>query len=61
MQLKAVAKENGCKRLWLITTNDNMEALTFYQKRGFSLVAVHVGSLAESRKLKPQIPLVGKT
>jgi len=58
--MKAVAKENGCKRLWLIITNDNMEALTFYQKRGFSLVAVHAGSLAESRKLKPQIPLVGK-
>lgn len=58
--VKSHASENGCKRLWLITTNDNVEALTFYQKRGFKLVAVHVDALAESRKLKPQIPLVGK-
>ena len=57
--VKAVAKENGCKRLWLITTNDNLNALRFYQKRGFELVAVHRNALAESRKLKPQIPLVG--
>ena len=32
---KAVAAEEGCKRVWLITTNDNMEALRFYQKRDF--------------------------
>ncbi|PJF20620.1 MAG: GNAT family N-acetyltransferase [Phototrophicales bacterium] len=57
--VKAVAKENGCKRLWLIITNDNLNALKFYQKRGFELVAVHRNALAESRKLKPQIPLVG--
>lgn len=57
---KSHASESGCKRLWLIVTNDNVEALAFYQKRGFRLVAVHVDALAESRKLKPQIPLVGK-
>jgi len=49
----------GCHRLWLITTNDNLEALSFYQKRGFHLVAVHPNALAESRKLKPSIPTVG--
>lgn len=58
--VKAQASEAGCKRMWLITTNDNMEALTFYQKRGFELVAVYPDALSESRKLKPQIPLVGK-
>ena len=56
----AVAREAGCKRVWLITTNDNLDALRFYQKRGFELVAVHRGALAEARKLKPQIPIVGK-
>ncbi len=56
----AVAREVGCKRVWLITTNDNIDALRFYQKRGFELVAVHRNALAEARKLKPQIPIVGK-
>lgn len=57
--VKVAAREAGCKRLWLIITNDNLHALRFYQKRGFRLVAVHAGALIEARKLKPQIPLVG--
>lgn len=58
--VKAAAVEAGCKRIWLITTNDNLYALRFYQKRGFELVAVHRNALAESRKLKPQIPIIGR-
>jgi GNAT superfamily N-acetyltransferase len=50
----------GCRRMWLITLNDNPEAAAFYIKRGYKLVAVHLGALAESRKLKPQLPLIGK-
>ncbi len=57
--VKEAAREAGCKRLWLIITNDNLDALRFLQKRGFRLTVVHSGSLAEARKLKPQIPLVG--
>ncbi len=53
------AQKAGCKRLWLITTNDNTAALRFFQKRGFSLVAVHRNALVKSRELKPEIPLVG--
>jgi ribosomal protein S18 acetylase RimI-like enzyme len=49
----------GCRRLWLITTNDNLHALGFYQKRGFRLVAVRPGAVDEARKLKPEIPWVG--
>jgi ribosomal protein S18 acetylase RimI-like enzyme len=37
------------RRLWLITTNDNMQALHLYRKRGFQLVAVHVNALEESK------------
>jgi DNA-3-methyladenine glycosylase I len=58
--VKAAAAAEGCKRLWLITTNDNLQALKFFQKRGLRLVAVYPDALAESRKLKPQIPLIGK-
>ena len=49
----------GCARLWLVTTNDNLHALGFYQKRGFTLVAVYPNALANSRELKPGIPMVG--
>ena len=57
--VKAVAGTAGCRRLWLITTNDNLHALGFYQKRGFRLIAVHPGAVDAARKLKPEIPLIG--
>jgi GNAT superfamily N-acetyltransferase len=55
----AVARDAGCRRVWLITTNDNLRALRFYQRRGFHLVAVHRDALARSRELKPSISEVG--
>ncbi len=60
--VKLVEKEalhNKCKRIWLITTNDNLSALSFYQKRGFRLVAVYRDAIKKSRELKPEIPLIG--
>ncbi len=57
--VKEVATRTGCGRLWLLTTNDNLNAIGFYQKRGFSLVRVHVGAATEARRLKPAIPLIG--
>ena len=59
MLSEKVATASGCKQLWLITTNDNINALRFYQKRGFMLVAVHRNALELSRKLKPEIPMIG--
>jgi N-acetylglutamate synthase-like GNAT family acetyltransferase len=55
------AQEEGCQRVWLITTNDNVQALRFYQKRGFRLVAVHRNAVDESRKIKPEIPILGES
>lgn len=55
----AEARKHGCKRIYLITTNDNLYALGFYQKRGFELVKINRGAVNESRKIKPSIPLVG--
>ena len=54
-----IAKENRCRRVWLITTNDNLNALRFYQKRGFVLAALYPNALVQSRKLKPEIPKTG--
>jgi ribosomal protein S18 acetylase RimI-like enzyme len=56
----AEANRAGSRRLFLITTNDNLEALGFYQKRGFELVRVNRGAIQESRRIKPGIPLIGQ-
>jgi GNAT superfamily N-acetyltransferase len=53
------AKNVGCRRLWLITTNDNTKAIRFYQRRGFDMIGLYVNAIQESRKIKPQIPLKG--
>jgi len=55
--IKRKAEAKGCKRLWLITTNDNLSALGFYQKRGFQIIAIRPNAVDEARKLKPQISL----
>ncbi|MEZ4948922.1 MAG: GNAT family N-acetyltransferase [Saprospiraceae bacterium] len=44
----------GYKRIWLVTTNDNTNALRFYQKRGWNLKALYLDSVLEARKLKTQ-------
>ncbi len=53
------AKDVGCLRIMLVTTNDNLSALQFYQKRGFDITRLHHNAVEESRKIKPQIPLTG--
>jgi ribosomal protein S18 acetylase RimI-like enzyme len=53
------AHDLGCRRLWLITTNDNEPAIRFYQRRGMRVAAIRRGAIAESRKLKPEIALFG--
>jgi ribosomal protein S18 acetylase RimI-like enzyme len=57
--VQIVARSARCRRLWLITTNDNLHALRFYQRRGFRLAALYPNALAVSRQIKPQIPLIG--
>jgi GNAT superfamily N-acetyltransferase len=49
----------GCARAYLRTTNDNLRALGFYQKRGWTLAALHKGCVEEARKHKAIIPLTG--
>ena len=60
-EVEQFAAEHGCTRLWLITTNDNVDALRFYQRRGFRFAKVHPGAVDATRlKLKPGIPEVGE-
>ena len=58
--MEEVRTTKNCRRIFLITTNDNLNALGFYQKRGFELVKINRGALNETRKLKPNIPLIGE-
>jgi ribosomal protein S18 acetylase RimI-like enzyme len=58
-KLILLLEEKAVRRLWLITTNDNLDAIRFYQRRGFTIAAVHVNALERSRRLKPTIPASG--
>jgi GNAT superfamily N-acetyltransferase len=58
--IETLARDAGCTRLWLITTNDNVDALRFYQRRGFRLAKLHAGAVDDARaRLKPDIPKTG--
>ncbi|WP_038090706.1 GNAT family N-acetyltransferase [Tumebacillus flagellatus] len=52
------ASEQGLARIRLITTNDNLNALAFYQKRGYELVRLYPRAVEAARRVKPQIPLI---
>ena len=54
------AEEQGSRRVWLVTTNDNLPALRFWQRRGFVLVALHRDAVTRARLLKPTIPTLGE-
>ena len=57
--VRDAAREAGCKKLWLTTSNDNLPALQFYQKRAMTIVAVHRHAIDEARKENRAIPLLG--
>ncbi len=54
-----VAQQKTCQKVWLITTNDNLNALKFYQKRGFDLVRLNHNAITRLRLQKRMIPLIG--
>ncbi len=56
---KQAAEKAGCRRVCLITSNDNTPALRFYQKRGMHLAALYPNALEQSRSVKSEIPVIG--
>ena len=54
------ARARGCHKVVLVATNDNINAIRFYQKQGFDMARLHRNALDLSRKLKPEIPLIGE-
>jgi ribosomal protein S18 acetylase RimI-like enzyme len=55
----AHARKSEWRRLWLITTNDNTDAIGIYQRAGWNWVAWHRDAVAASRTLKPELPEIG--
>lgn len=58
-KVECVAKEKDCQKVRLITTNDNLRVLSFYQKRGYGLTALFKGAVEKAREWKPEIPQLG--
>ena len=59
LAVEKAARVAGCQKLWAITTNDNLDALRFFQKRGFTISAVRVDGMDRIRQMKPDIPEIG--
>jgi GNAT superfamily N-acetyltransferase len=57
--IEHLARSKSCTLLHLVTTNDNLHALGFYQRRGFHLSQLYPGRVEFERKLKPSIPEIG--
>jgi ribosomal protein S18 acetylase RimI-like enzyme len=55
----AAARAGGATMQFLVTTNDNLDALRLYQRHGYELADLRPGAVAELRRLKPAIPEVG--
>jgi len=53
------ARDHGCRRVFLTTTNDNTRAIRFYQRRGWRFAALHKGIVDRVRTDKPELPLLG--
>ncbi len=51
------ARDRGCRRVWLVTTNNNVGAISFYQHVGMDLCAFHRHAVRAARRLKPTLPL----
>ena len=60
-ELVALARARGAARIWVVTTNDNLDALAFYQRRGFRMTELRVGAVDEARRtIKPEISRIGE-
>lgn len=58
-KVEEIALKASCTKIWAITTNDNLDAHRFFQKRGFTMTCVRLGSMTKIRLLKPNVPRIG--
>lgn len=55
-----IAKDHHCRCIKVTTTNDNINAMGFYQKRGFRMARLYPNAIETARRIKPSIPLTGE-
>ncbi|WP_163531365.1 GNAT family N-acetyltransferase [Halobacillus ihumii] len=55
-KVEQTAREKGHQHIRLVTTNDNIHALGFYQKKGYRLEEVYYDAVEKARMMKPEIP-----
>lgn len=58
--LRNLALSRGLERLWVVVTNDAIQALWFYQRLGFRISRVDSGAVDRARRLDSNIPLFGQ-
>ena len=52
-------RRRGVRTLRVVTTNDNPRALSFYVRRGYRLLRLHLDAMDRVRRQKPRVPLTG--
>lgn len=52
------ARAAGCRRIFLTTSNDNLRALSLYQRHGWVMAALHRGMMDDYRSQQKPIPRV---
>ncbi|QHA94251.1 GNAT family N-acetyltransferase [Bacillus sp. N1-1] len=60
MMVELIAVEHQFPLIRVITTNDNIRALSFYQRKGYRIKEVIQGAVDRARQVKPEIPLIGE-
>ena len=53
------ARNEKWSRLWVITSNDNVDAIRMYQRAGWDWVDFRRNAITRARALKPEIPEKG--
>lgn len=59
-KVEDIAKQKNIQLVSLVTTNDNLNALKFYQKRSYRITSIIPNGVDQARNLKPSIPLIGE-
>ncbi|WP_019743658.1 GNAT family N-acetyltransferase [Bacillus altitudinis] len=58
-ELEQHLKTQNIHSINLITSNDNLNAIRFYQRKGYSFKNIYIGAIDKARMLKPTIPSIG--
>jgi GNAT superfamily N-acetyltransferase len=53
-------KRDGWKRLWLVTSNDNTDAIRVYQRAGWDWTEFRRDAITRARAHRPEIPELGQ-